>query len=80
MPELIVPSLGAFLIVVGSSHLALPGYVERLVSPWFPRTRPAVFGSGVLEIALGAALWVEPVRAAAAWLIAYWALLVAWAL
>lgn len=69
MPDLIVASLGAFLIVVGLSHFVFPGYFARLVPPWFPWARPAAFASGVLEIALGVGLLVEPARSAAAWAI-----------
>lgn len=67
MPGLIVVSLGVFLVVVGLSHFAFPGYFAQLVPPWFPWSRPAVFASGVLEVALGVGLLVEPARSAAAW-------------
>lgn len=51
-------ALGAFLVLAGVSHLANPAPFEAQVPPWFPAPAATILVSGLIEIALGAALIV----------------------
>jgi uncharacterized membrane protein len=50
--------LGVFLVAAGTAHLLLPEEFLGQVPDWLPWRRPLVLASGVVEIALGAALAV----------------------
>ncbi|BBG02412.1 MULTISPECIES: DoxX family protein [Pseudonocardia] len=54
--------LGAFLVTAGIAHLVVPGEFLAQVPPFLPAPGAIVLVSGLVEIALGAALLVAPAR------------------
>jgi len=63
--------LGAFLVLAGVSHLVQPAPFEAQVPPWFPAPAATILISGLVEIALGAALIVvRRRRAQVGWVVA----------
>lgn len=65
--DVLAVGLGSFLIVVGITHFLVPRYYLSLVPPWVPQARLVVFGSGLVEIAIGMGLLFEGARPVAAW-------------
>lgn len=57
--------LGGFLVVIGVLHFAAPARIQALVPEWWPAPRATVLISGVVELLLGAGLFVPSVRAEA---------------
>lgn len=55
-------AFGTFLVVVGVSHFVWPHYYLKLVPPWLPAPRLAVVVTGLLEVAIGASLFVPGTR------------------
>jgi uncharacterized membrane protein len=58
------------LLGVGVAHFVVPGFFVRIVPRWFPWAKPAVFWSGVAEVAAGALIAVPRTRRLGGWLAA----------
>ena len=55
--------LARFLAVAGLAHFAVPRFYEQMIPPALPgRPRIWVYGSGVAEIAVGAAVALPKTR------------------
>ena len=54
--------LGAFLVTAGIAHLVVPGEFLAQVPPFLPAPGAIVLVSGLVEIALGAAVLLAPAR------------------
>ena len=67
--------LAAVMGGAGVLHFVAPGPYERLIPPFLGAPRPWVYGSGVVELACGAAVAAPATRRKGAWATA--ALLVA---
>ncbi|MEO8329339.1 MAG: hypothetical protein ABI586_04975 [Candidatus Nanopelagicales bacterium] len=48
--------LGVFLVGAGVAHFVVPQYYRQLIPPWLGAPDAWVYGSGVVEIAVGAAI------------------------
>ncbi len=59
--------MSAIYILAGISHFIKPRLYQRIVPPFIPFAKAAVFWSGVAEILLGMALWFDAIRSVAAW-------------
>ncbi|MGY0056325.1 MauE/DoxX family redox-associated membrane protein [Streptomyces sp. LZ34] len=59
--------LSVFLMAVGVTHFAAPGYFRSLVPSWLDRAGPLVAASGAAEIVVGLLVLVPRSRAAGAW-------------
>ncbi len=62
-------SLGpaALFFIAGVLHFVMPGFFDRIVSPWVPNARLATYISGAFEIAGAIGLLIPATRVAAAW-------------
>jgi len=49
-------------ILAGILHFVMPAMYERIIPPWIPKKKAVVYLSGLLEIALGAALFFPGLR------------------
>ena len=58
--------LAGFLVSAGAMHFARPGFYDGLIPPFLGNPRPWVYGSGVVELAVGAAVAVPRTRERAA--------------
>lgn len=67
MQSLIVTSLAVFVAAVGITHFIFPRYFMTLVPPRIPWARSAVYATGVLEVAFGIGLLLNPLQSVAAW-------------
>lgn len=59
--------LAAFFTGAGTLHFTHPQMYERIMPPWVPLQREAVYASGVAEIAGGLAVLVPRLRGPARW-------------
>jgi uncharacterized membrane protein len=53
---------GAFFIYAGVMHFIKPGFFLKIMPPYLPLHKEAVFWSGVFEVVLGAMLLFEKTR------------------
>lgn len=67
MKEISLYVLGVFYVVAGIMHFVAPKWYLRIMPPWIPFHRAAVYVSGVAEIALGAGVLIPSVSRWAAW-------------
>jgi len=58
--------LAGLLVGAGTTHLLRPGFYDGLVPPLLGDPRPWVYGSGLAELAVGAAVAVPRTRERAA--------------
>jgi uncharacterized membrane protein len=56
-------ALGAAMAVAGLAHLLTPTPFLQHLPPWVPARELLVFGTGLVEMALGVALWAASGRA-----------------
>lgn len=61
--------MAVFYILGGVNHFINPKFYTRMMPPWLPLHLELVYISGVIEIALGAALFIQDIRSWAAWAI-----------
>lgn len=54
--------MASLYILAGILHFVLPVMYERILPPWARPKRMVVYGSGILEIAFGAALFLPEYR------------------
>lgn len=54
-------------IGAGVYHFISPEFYKKIMPPWLPYHLLLIYVSGFFEIVLGALLFFEPTRAAAAW-------------
>jgi uncharacterized membrane protein len=59
--------LGVLMVLAGLTHFVMPESYEMIVPDYLPWHLALVYISGVIEIALGIAVFIEPVRALAGW-------------
>jgi uncharacterized membrane protein len=59
--------LGSFFILAGANHFVNPALYLRIMPPYLPWPLPLVYLSGILEVGLGALLFISRVRRLAAW-------------
>jgi uncharacterized membrane protein len=59
--------LAALFVAAGVGHFVRPRFYLGIMPPWIPKPRFWVGFTGVCEIAGGAGLLIEPLRAAAGW-------------
>lgn len=57
----------ALFLVSGVLHFVKPAFYLKIMPPWMPFHRAAVFWSGVAEIVLGVALLIPETSSWAAW-------------
>jgi uncharacterized membrane protein len=57
--------MAAIYILAGTLHFVYPTMYERIIPPWIPAKKMAVYLSGAIEIALGAGLFFIELRTAA---------------
>ncbi len=67
MTDLLRVLLAAFFVAAGGAHFIRPRLYLAIMPPWIPWPRFWVLFTGVCEIAGGAGLLIEPLRAAAGW-------------
>ena len=58
--------LAGLLVGAGTTHFVRPGFYEGLIPPFLGDPGPWVYGSGVVELAVGAAIGVPRTRERAA--------------
>jgi uncharacterized membrane protein len=59
--------MGVLYILAGLNHFYNPKFYTRMMPPYLPMHLELVYISGVIEIALGAALFIDGLRVMAAW-------------
>jgi uncharacterized membrane protein len=67
MKRILLWAMAAFYVVAGINHFRDPGFYVPMMPAYLPWHRELIWASGVAEVALGLALLVPALRAAAAW-------------
>lgn len=57
--------MACIYMLAGLMHFVYPAMYERIIPPWIPSRKGAVYLSGVLEIVFGAMLFFPSLRGAA---------------